>query len=147
VVGLDLSLRMLRFAEKSNRFDDVSFVHQDATHLADFRDRTSDYATILFLFHELPRMDQLPVLSEALRVADKVILADAKVPLPRNVSGLGVRFVEATFGRDHHKHFRSFLAGGGIPGILEQSGLPITVLHRSVFWRNCQEAARVTKKQ
>jgi ubiquinone/menaquinone biosynthesis C-methylase UbiE len=40
VVGLDLSLRMLRFAEKSNRFDDVSFVHQDATHLVDFGART-----------------------------------------------------------------------------------------------------------
>jgi len=146
VVGLDLSLRMLRFAEQSNRFDDVSFVHQDATHLVDFGERTFDYATVLFLFHELPRKDQLQVLSEALRVADKVIIADATVPLPKNLSGLGVRFVEATFGRDHHGHFRSFLAGGGIMGVLEHSGLPITVLHHSVFWRNCREVVMVTNQ-
>ncbi len=146
VVGLDLSLRMLEFAQKSNPYDDVTFFHQDASDLADFGDRNFDCATALFLLHELPREVQLRVLSEALRVAERVILVDSRVPLPRNPGGFGVRFVEATFGRDHYDHFRSFLAGGGITGLLQDSGLSITVEHRSIFWRNCREAVVVCRR-
>jgi hypothetical protein len=82
-----------------------------------------------------------------LRVADKTIIVDASVPLPKNLSGLGVRFAEATFGRDHHGYFRNFLATGGIMGLLEDSGLPITIAHRSVFWRNCREVIVVSRQQ
>jgi len=146
-VGIDLSLRMLQFAEKSNRYDNVKFVHQDATDLSDFGDHTFDYAIVLLLMHELPRAKQLRVLSEALRVADKTILVDASVPLPKNPSGLGVRFVEATFGRDHHGYFRNFLATGGIMVLLENSGLPFTIAHRSVFWRNCREVLMVSRRE
>lgn len=147
VVGIDLSFRMLQFAEKSNRYNNVKFVHQDATDLASFGDQTFDYAIMLILMHELPREKQLSVLREALRVADKIIIADASVPLPGNLSGLAVRFVEATFGRDHHGYFRNFLATGGIMGLLEDSGLPITIAHRSVFWRNCREVIVVSRQQ
>jgi ubiquinone/menaquinone biosynthesis C-methylase UbiE len=147
VVGIDLSLRMLQFAEKSNRYDNVKFVHQDATDLAGFGDHSFDYAIVLLLMHELPREKQLCVLSEALRVADKTIIVDASVPLPKNLRGFGVRLVEATFGRDHHGYFRDFLASGGIMGLLENSGLPITIAHRSVFWHNCREIVMVSRRQ
>jgi ubiquinone/menaquinone biosynthesis C-methylase UbiE len=147
VVSIDLSLRMLQFAEKSNRDHNVKFVHQDATDLSDFGDHAFDYAIVLLLMHELPKEKQLLVLSEALRIADKAIIVDASVPLPKNPSGLGVRFVEATFGRDHHGHFRNFLATGGIMAILEGSGLPFTIAHRSVFWRNCREIVMVSRRE
>jgi len=147
VVGIDLSLRMLQFAEKANRYHNVKFVHQDATDLAGFGDHTFDYAIVLILMHELPNEKQLCVLSEALRVADKTIIVDASVPLPKNLSGLGVRFVEATLGRDHHDYFRNFLTNGGIMGLLENSGLPITIAHRSVFWHNCREVIVVSRQQ
>jgi ubiquinone/menaquinone biosynthesis C-methylase UbiE len=147
VIGIDLSLRMLQFAEKSNSYEDVRFLHQDATDLATFGDRTFDYATMLIFMHELPREGQVLVLREALRVADKAIIVDARAPLPRNPSGLGVRLVEATFGRDHHSHFCSFLVNGGTMGLLKALDFPITVLQRSVFWRNCRELVMVTGSQ
>ncbi len=147
VVGIDLSLRMLQFAEKANRYDDVKFVHQDATDLVGFEDHTFDYAIVLLLMHELSNEKRVRVLSEALRVADKAIIVDASVPLPKNARGLGVRFVEATFGRDHHGYFRNFLATGGIMGLLESSGLPIAIMHRSIFWHNCRELAMVSSKK
>jgi len=146
VVGLDLSLRMLEFARKANRYDDVIFVHQGAGDLVDFGDHSFDYATALFLLHELPREIQLRVLSEGLRVAETLILVDARVPLPKNAGGLGVRLVEATFGRDHHNHFRNFVAGGGIMGLLQDSASPVTVVHRSVFWRNCREVVAARRQ-
>jgi ubiquinone/menaquinone biosynthesis C-methylase UbiE len=55
VVGIDLSLRMLDFAKERNRFDDVTFVHLNAADLSGLGDRSFQYATILFLMHELAR--------------------------------------------------------------------------------------------
>ena len=137
---------MLRFAEKSNLYNDIMFLHMDAADLSGMADHSFDYATMLFLIHELPREQQSRVLREAFRVADKIIIIDSNVPLPKNSSGHGIRIVEATFGRDHHRHFRSFLANGGIKGVLEYSGLPVTVVHRSVFWRKCRDVVVLSKQ-
>lgn len=144
VVGLDLSLRMLEFARKANPFPDVTFVHGDATDLGAFPDHSFDYASVLMLVHELTRPQQVLVLGEAVRVAGRVIIIDSVSPLPKNIRGLGIRAVEATFGRDHHPNFRAFLAGRGITGILEASGLPVSVEHRSVFEHGCREVVVVT---
>lgn len=146
VVGIDLSLRMLRFAEKLAKGADVTFLHHDATDLAELEDPGFDYATMLFLIHELPRRQQHRVLSEALRVANRVLIIDSRVPLPENRNARGVRFVEATFGREHHGHFESFVARGGITGVLEESGLPVKVERRATFWRDCREAVLVAKQ-
>jgi ubiquinone/menaquinone biosynthesis C-methylase UbiE len=147
VVGVDLSLRMLRFAERANRYDDVAFAHLDATDLVGIEDRSFDYATVLFLMHEIPREMQLRVLSEALRFASHVLIVDSNVPLPVNPSGLGIRIVEATFGREHYGHFKDFLAGGGIGEMLDASGSKVTVAHRSSFWRNCREVVAISRAQ
>jgi ubiquinone/menaquinone biosynthesis C-methylase UbiE len=147
MVGIDLSLRMLEFARKSNPFQDVTFVHVDATDLNTFGDHSFDYATILFLLHELPIQQQVRVLKEALRVANRGIIIDSVAPLPRNASGIGIRIVEATFGYEHNPDFKAFLASGGIRGILRESGLPIKLEYSSVFWRNCREVAVVSTQQ
>ncbi len=147
VVGLDLSLRMLDFARESKPFQDVTFIHGDANDLSVFSDRSFDYATMLMLMHELPRSQQTCVLKEALRVARRGIIIDSVAPLPKNVGGIGIRIVEKTFGRDHNQHFRNFLTAGGIRGIWEDMGVPIDVVHRSVFWRNCREVVIITGLQ
>ncbi|MCL7452014.1 MAG: class I SAM-dependent methyltransferase [Anaerolineae bacterium] len=147
VVGLDLSLRMLEFARKSNPFHDVTFVHEDATDLSAFGDGSFDYATMLMIMHELSWSQQVRVVSEALRLAKRGIFTDSAVPLPNNAGGMGIRIVEATFGRDHYANFQAFLAGGGLRGVLEQSGLPINVEHSSVFWRDCREMMMVSMQK
>jgi ubiquinone/menaquinone biosynthesis C-methylase UbiE len=134
---------MLEFARTSNRFPDVTFVHKDATDLSAYSDHSFDYATMLMLAHELPRAQQVRVLKEALRVAGRVIIIDAAAPLPKNAEGIGIRVVETTFGRDHNPNFKAFLAGAGISGILKESGSPIAVEHRSIFWRDCREVVVV----
>lgn len=144
VVGVDLSCRMLRFAQTRVRSGSVSFQHLDATDLGAFSDRSFDFATLLFLVHELTREQQLRVLAEATRVARSVIVADAAAPLPRNAGALGIWVVEATFGRDHYHQFRAFLAGGGISGILTAAQLPLAVAHRGLFWGGCREIVMLT---
>jgi len=146
VVGIDLSLRMLEFARKSNPFQDVTFVHEDATVLSAFRDHSFDYATMLMVMHELPGTQQVLVLKEALRVADRAIIIDSVSPLPKNLGGLGIRLVELTFGHDHNPHFKTFLSKGGIRRIIEESGLLIKIEHTSVFWHNCREIFIISKQ-
>ncbi len=146
VVGIDLSKRMLAYAQKSNPYAEVTFRHQDATDLSDFADGSFDYATILMLVHEITRTQQLAVLQHALRVARKVIIIDSVCPLPRNARGMGIRVVEATIGHDHNRDFVAFLAGGGIGGILKEINLPIQVEQRCVFERDCREMVLVTSK-
>jgi ubiquinone/menaquinone biosynthesis C-methylase UbiE len=146
VVGLDLSLRMLEFARKCDPFQNISFIHGDATNLETFSDRSFDYATMLMLMHELPGPQQVCVLKEAMRVASKGIIIDAVTPLPKNAGGIGIRIIERTFGHDHNPNFKSFINTGGIRRILEESGLPVKVEHSSVFWHNCREIIVVSTK-
>lgn len=147
VVGIDLSLRMLEFARKSNPFQDVTFIHEDAANLSAFGDHSFDYATMLMIMHELPRSQQIRVLAEALRVANKGVIIDAVAPLPKNAGGIGIRIVEATFGHDHNPNFKAFLANGGIRGMLEGGSLSINVEYSSVFWRNCRQVVVIAMQQ
>jgi ubiquinone/menaquinone biosynthesis C-methylase UbiE len=145
VVGLDLSLRMLEFAQKSNPYPDISFIHEDANDLSSFKDNSFNYATMLMIMHEVPRLQQVCILKEALRVARKGIIIDSVVPLPKNVGGIGIRVVEKTLGHDHNPNFKAFLANGGIKNIIQESGLQLEIEHSGVFWRNCRQVVVVTK--
>jgi SAM-dependent methyltransferase len=144
VVGIDLSLRMLDFARKNDPFQNITFMHEDATNLVSFKNQSFDYAAMLFMMHELTRDQQIRVLKEALRVAAKAILIDAIAPLPKNAGSIGIKVVEATFGHDHFPNFKSFLANGGLHGILKESGLPVKIEYSSVFWRDCRIALMVS---
>ena len=139
VVGIDLSRRMLQFAENHKPYDDIIFMHRDAADLSGFGDRSFDYATLLFLMHELPPEKQFSVLREALRVAARLLIVDSAAPIPRTLQGFAIRAVEATFGHEHYSHFKNFQLHGGISGMLEESGLPVSLEHRTLFWHVCRE--------
>ena len=145
VVGLDLSLRMLDFAQKSNPYPDITFIHEDANDLSRFKDNSFNYATMLMIMHEVPRQQQVCILKEALRVARKGIIIDSVVPLPKNAGGIGIRVVEKTIGHDHNANFKAFLATGGIKNIIQESGLQLEIEHSGLFWRNCRQVVVVTK--
>ena len=114
---------MLEFARKTNPFQDVTYVHEDATDLRSFEDNSFDYATMLMIMHELERPEQIRILKEALRIAHRGIIIDSVTPLPKNAGGIGIRLVEATIGRSHNANFKAFLAKGGIHGIIQDSEL------------------------
>ena len=66
VIGLDLSLKMIRFAEERNTYPDVTFVHGDATELSVYSDHAFDFAVMLVFIHELEEETQKRALGEAL---------------------------------------------------------------------------------
>ena len=146
VVGIDLSRRMIEFARKRNSGGKVRFEHADGTDLAVFPPDAFDFSTVLFLLHEVPRENQITVLNEALRVAQKVVIVDSQVPLPRNPHGIAVRIVEALGGPRHYRPFADYLAGGGIGGILADSRVRASVAKRFTFWHGCREIVLLDRK-
>lgn len=141
VVGVDLSPRMIAFAQRRNRHPAVRFEVADGADLSHFEADSFDIATILLLLHEIPRATQVAVLNESLRLARRVVIVDSEVPLPKNPHGLALRLVEASGGRDHYRPFADYLAAGGIDGILADSRVRAMILERSVFWHGCRQMA------
>jgi hypothetical protein len=130
---------MVDFAQNSNPYDDVGFLHRDSRSIPDFEENAFDYAIMCQVIHELPLNTQLQAVSELMRLAGRTMLLDSNVPLPRNVTGLVIRMVEATFGRDHLANFKAYVAAGGVAGILEKAELQSKIVKTLVFNRDCQQ--------
>ncbi len=145
VVGLDLSKKMIRFAEEQNRYPEATFVHGDATDLSAYADGEFDFAVMLVFIHELNEQQQKTALSEALRVADRLIICDSAAPLPKNKGGFLVWLAETLFGYEHKPHFKRFLAQGGIEGLLQTAGLPVRIENSELFWYNARHLAVISK--
>lgn len=136
---MDLSLRMIDFAQKTNPYNDVTFLHRDAGRIADHLQNDFDFAVMCMVIHELSWDKQIEVLTELTRLAKKTMAVDNNAPLPVNIYGLVGRMIEATFGRDHHSNSKAFIAAGGIIGILQKTKLESKITHRLVFNNNSQE--------
>jgi ubiquinone/menaquinone biosynthesis C-methylase UbiE len=145
VTGIDLSLKMLDFANDNNPFQDIEFFHQNATDMQSFQDRRFDYVVVLNVIHEMEPADRLKLLAEALRVGTHVILFDSNVPLPWNVVGIVKRLIEITFGLDHYPQFKSYLSSGGIMGILDAYGHAFRIVEYATFAQNCNRLVHITR--
>jgi ubiquinone/menaquinone biosynthesis C-methylase UbiE len=139
VHGIDLSSRMIKFAQEHNPYPEITFQRKDATDLSDYTAASFDVATIQMFFHEINQAQQDEVFNEALRVAKKVIIIDYRSPLSRNISGMIMRLTEITIGRDHYPNFKAFLANNGIQGIFHRTSMPVQTEHHSIFSQNCRE--------
>lgn len=139
VVGADLSRRMLDFASKSNPYDDVKFLHMDISNITEYQENSFDYSVMCQVIHEMPAYMQPKVISELMRIGRKTVILDSNTPLPKNIVGMVIRMTDATFGRDHYDNFKSYIASGGLMGILERAGLTSDIVQRLIFRRNCQQ--------
>lgn len=124
VVGVDLSPRMIKYAERRREklgHENTSFSVGDVTRLDQFGDRTFDFATMIMAVHEMPPEIRLPAIRELLRVAGKVMLVDFRVPMYWNAAGIRNRFMELSGGRRHYTHFRNYMKRKGLPPLLSEA--------------------------
>lgn len=147
VVGLDLSLKMIHFAEERNTFQDVTFMHSDATDLSIFPNHSFDFAVMLVFIHELDFEKQKQALREALRVAKKLIICYSIAPLPKNKGVFLIWLAETLLGYEHKPHFKRFLTQGGIKGLLNIVDLAAKVEFSKVFLYGVREVVVVSRKE
>ena len=129
VTGVDLSESMIRFARRKqvkSVFSHLEFRVGDATQLTSVVDREFDVAILSLALHQFPPDLYKPILSEMKRVAQRIIIVDYRVPLPKNFAGFGSRIAEFMAGVEHHRNFKSYYKKGGINQILTDNGLTIT---------------------
>jgi SAM-dependent methyltransferase len=145
VAGVEMSRRMLQYARAHSTFDDIIYEYGDATNLSAIDAGAYDYATMLFLLHEIPRAQRLRALNEALRVARRAIVVDSHVPLPLNVHAAALHVVELMGGCGHYASFSDYLATGGIEGLLPELMPPVSALRRITFWHGCRDAVVLSR--
>lgn len=123
-VGLDLSDRMQRYAEKETLrrgYTNLSFALGDASDLSRFNNSRFDFSMATLLFHEVPREKRLPILLEMKRVSNAVIVTDYTADT--NFSKRFVDFMEHTIGISHARHYKSYIENGGMNPLLAEAGL------------------------
>ncbi len=128
VVGIDLSSKMIQFADKRKNeagHSNVEFFHGDAASLLETLDEKFDYATIAVALHEMPIGAGLEILSQTRFLAKKLIVADYITPQPWSARGMINRLEELLAGAEHYRIFRSFHAHGGLWTLFAESGLKI----------------------
>lgn len=128
VTGVDLSESMIRYARKKQAksvFSHLEFRVGDATELSVFSDNEFDVALLSLALHQFPSDLYQPILSEMKRVAQRIIIVDYAVPLPKNYAGFGSRIAEFMAGREHNRNFKQYYKKGGLENILPDYGLNI----------------------
>jgi len=128
VVGIDISSKMIAYAKKCQRkseYLNVEFHHLCASLLPGVFSDRFDYGVMGQILHETPEALRDIILTEAKKVATKLIIADYRAPLPRNMYGKMITFVESIAGSEHNRNFKSWQANGGIDSFLERHDLHV----------------------
>jgi SAM-dependent methyltransferase len=121
VTGVDLSESMVKFATKNagkRNISNASFYVADATDLSVFNGKKFDVAILSMALHQFAPELHAPILNEIKRIADRLILLDYAVPLPKNYVGTGSKMAEFFAGTEHNRNFKSYTKLGGINAIL-----------------------------
>ncbi|MBN1855627.1 MAG: class I SAM-dependent methyltransferase [Dehalococcoidia bacterium] len=140
VIGVDLSRPMLDFATRANQYDEVQFLHMDISNVSSYPEKKYDYSVMCHVIHEIPAGKQAKVIADLMRIGKRTILLDSSSPLPGNITGIAARILDAT------DDFQSYVASGGIMGILERSGLISNVVHRTVFRHGCFQIVTLSRE-
>ncbi len=125
--GIDRADRMIAYARKQQAKRgkaNLTFDLADAADLSRFRDNEFDLATMTLVLHEMETEQRLPALKEMIRVSRRQIIADYALA-PGFVGLAAMNLLELTVGIFHYHFFRSYLAGGGGPGLFQKTGLRI----------------------
>ncbi|WP_372652996.1 class I SAM-dependent methyltransferase [Draconibacterium sp.] len=133
VTGVDLSASMISYATNNaqkKKINNASFVVCDATDLSMFYQQKFDVAILSMALHQFdPDLHKI-ILDELKKVAEKIVVLDYAVPLPKNYVGVGSKVAEFLAGIEHNRNFKSYTKAGGLTTILPANGF---LIHRSKF--------------
>jgi SAM-dependent methyltransferase len=128
VVGVDLSMKNIQRARRTlERYPHpgISFRHATVREMsADPRNRF-DYAVLTYVLHEVEESERIPLLHDVARIADRIIIGDYAVPVSPGLWSVLDEIVEFVAGREHYRNFKTFVANGGIHGLLAGTSLAV----------------------
>jgi SAM-dependent methyltransferase len=128
VVGIDVSSKMINYAKRRQmrgNYPDVEFHHLCASFLPEVFPDRFDYGIMGQILHETTEDLRSTIFEGAKKVASKLIIADYVAPLPKNMYGVMIKFVESIAGSDHNRNFKSWQSNGGLDAFISRQGLQI----------------------
>ena len=127
--GLDNAPAMLAAASRQAKATPgnlLTIMHGDATALP-FADHSVDTVLLSLIVHQMAAPLRQAALAEALRVGQRVVIAEYRLPernldYPGHWIGCGA---ERLAGPVHYGHYRLFMAQGGIEGLVMRCQRPV----------------------
>jgi len=136
VVGVDLSERMISYAnglKQTRNVPNVEFVCADAADLSERYPDGFDLITMVLFLHEIDGPIRAKVVETMLAMADTLVIADFSSPFPRSSAGRRLRLQEFIAGRRHYSNFKNWMNHGAIDGFIESMNLKA---RKSIPWEN-----------
>lgn len=127
-VGIDISSKMIQHAKKrqlKGNYLNVEFHHLCASLLPDSFSDKFEYGIMGQILHETTEDLRNTIIEGAKKVASKLIIADYVAPLPKNMYGVMIKFVESIAGSEHNRNFKSWQSNAGLDAFISRHGLQL----------------------
>jgi len=129
VTGIDVSPKMIQYAEKRRKKDSVSNVDFILTpkreQFSEIISREYDCCILKLLVHEMHEEERASLIKQAGQISKEIILVDFIAPLPISFHGQRIFVLEFFAGRQHFRNFKKWHEQGGIDGFVKRQGLKI----------------------
>ncbi len=128
ITGIDLSQRNIDLANKNlskNSSQKIIFHHTNVKDFLRDSEKHFDYSVVSYVIHEVNENKRENFLRLLAEKSGKVIIVDYLYPRPQSFWSIINEAVEFAAGPDHYRNFKSYIAGKGITGLAERSGLNI----------------------
>jgi len=128
VTGVDLSSKNIFTANKilsREKLSNVSFIHADASVLAEKLITKYDYSIITYAIHEMPPEERTAVINQLKIISRRIIIGEYAVEKKSKFWNAVNEIVEFSAGKDHYKNYKLFLRSGGVNYLAGQTGLRI----------------------
>lgn len=124
LIGVDISPKMIRFAESAKLAGDypnVEFILKEKKErLSTCVKKDIDYVNFMLVIHEMDEASRHRLIEEAKEISGNFIITEWISPQPRSIYGLIANIIEFVAGREHHRNFKDWCERGGIDGFLER---------------------------
>ena len=128
VVGVDLSSGNIKIANRNlsrKNISNIKFLHGNAEALSRDLKTKFDYAVITYMLHEILSEERDYVINEARLIANKIIIGDYLVPMPKGLTSTLNKFIEFLAGQNHFNNFKSFVGNGGLKYLVTNNKMEI----------------------
>ena len=128
VVGIDISSKMIAHAKKrlaKEGYPNVEFHHLCASLLSEVFLEKFDYGVMNQILHETSGSMREILIEEAKKVTTTMIISDYITPLPKNIYGAMIAFVEYIAGSEHNSNFKSWQSNGGLERFIATHGFKV----------------------
>jgi len=137
VYGIDLSPSMVKVA--SNKLGEQADIKLGDASQMPYSDGYFDLVIAMLTLHEMPNSIRPPVMDEMARVMKqdgRLLLVDfhpGPIRFPKGwLYKINILFFERIAGREHFRNYRDFLAGKGLPPLIETNNLYV---EKKNYWR------------